>query len=124
MRYIDDIIWWCRSRASARTTLQPVCDYARNERLLTVKASTQINRSAHGVSFCGYRITPGQLRLSRRRQRRYQELRRAWELAYAEGRINAQMLQRAYDAVHAITLPADSTNWRRHNLRRYPPLEV
>ena len=81
-------------------------------------------RSDHGVSFCGYRMTPGQLRLSRRCRRRYQELRRDWELAYAEGRINALMLQRAYDAVHAITLPADSTSWRQHNLLRYPLLEV
>jgi hypothetical protein len=45
-------------------------------------------------------------------------------LAYAEGRIDALTLQRGYAAVHAITLPADSTNWRRQNLRRYPPLEV
>jgi hypothetical protein len=51
-------------------------------------------------------------------------LRRDWELAYAEDRINVLTPQRAYDAVHAITLPADSTNWRRHNLRSYPALEV
>ena len=124
VRYMDDVIWWCYSRECARETLKQVCAYAAEERLLTVKASTQINRSAQGVSFCGYRITLGQLKLSRRRQRRYQQLRRDWELAYAEGRIDALTLQRGYDAVHAITLPADSTSWRRQNLLRYPPLEV
>ena len=124
VRYMDDIIWWCDSRDRARDTLQQVCTYATTQRLLTVKADMQINRSAHGVNFCGYRITPGQLRLSRRRQRRYRQLRQHWERAYAEGRIEALKLQRVYDAVHAITLLADSTNWRRQNLRRHPALEM
>lgn len=124
VRYMDDIIWWCHSRARARETLGQVCAYAANQRLLTVKANAQINRSVHGVSFCGYRITPGQLRLSRRRQRRYQQLRQGWERAYAAGRIDAPTLQRAYAAVHAITLPADSVNWRQQNLLRYPALDV
>ncbi len=108
VRYMDDTIWWCDSRARARETLAQVCAYAANRRLLTVRANVQINRSVHGASFCGYRITPGQLRLSRRRQRRYQQLRRDWERAYALGRIDALALQQAYAAVHAITMPADS----------------
>lgn len=124
VRYMDDIIWWCDSRASARATLAQVCTYVTTQRLLTVKASTRLNRSAQGVSFCGYRITPRFLRLSRRRQRRYQQLRWAWEQAYSAGRIDALMLQRAYDAVHAITLPADSLHWRRQHLQRTPALDV
>ncbi len=124
VRYMDDVIWWCHSRAQARQTLAHVCDYASRERLLTVKATMQMNRSDQGVSFCGSRITPGQLKLSRRRRRRYQQLRQEWERAYAQGRIDALTLQRAYDAVHAITLPGDSHNWRRQNLQRYPALDI
>jgi RNA-directed DNA polymerase len=124
VRYMDDVIWWCDSRTRARDTLAQVCTYVTTRRLLTVKAHVQINRSAHGARFCGYRILPGQLRLSRRRQRRYRQLRQTWEAAYTEGRIDACTLQRAYDAVHAITLPADSTAWRRQHLRRYPALDV
>jgi hypothetical protein len=121
---MDDIIWWCDSRVAARATLARVLDYATRERLLTVKTDTQINRSRHGVSFCGYRITSGQLRLSRRRRRRYQQLRLQWEQAYREDHIDAQTLQRAIDAVHAITLPADSREWRRQNLQRFPARDV
>ena len=124
VRYMDDIIWWCASRTQARDTLAHVQTYVTTGRCLTVKANVQINRSAHGVRFCGYRILPGQLRLSRRRQRRYRQLRQVWERAYAEGRITAQTLQRGYDAVHAITLPAHSTHWRRQHLQRYPALDV
>ncbi len=124
VRYMDDVIWWVRSREEARETLARVFHYAGEERSLTVKANTQINRGAHGVSFCGYRVTPGRIGLSRRRRRRYQQLRRKWELAYIEGRIDELTLQRAYDAVHAITLPGDSAGWRGQNLMRHPPLEV
>ena len=124
IRYMDDTIWWCYSHSQARETLVRVCNYATGERLLKVKPNTQINRSQHGVSFCGYRITPGQLRLSRRRRQRYQQLRRRWELAYVRGDIDALTLQRAYDAVHAITLPGNPQNWRRKFSRRYPALDV
>lgn len=124
VRYMDDIVWWCDSRDTARETLEQVCDYAAHERLLTVKSTTQINRSVHGLSFCGYRILPGLLKLSRRRQRRYQQLRQDWEQRYAEGLIDALGLQHAYDAVHAITLPAASLHWRTQNLARFPALEA
>ncbi len=124
LRYMDDILWWCESRARARETLDQVCRYARDQRLLTVKDNPQINRSARGVSFGGFRITPGEIRLSRRRRRRYQERRLAWEQAYAEGFIDALTLQRAYDAVHAITLPAQAGAWRGQNLKRFPPLDA
>jgi hypothetical protein len=124
IRYMDDIIWWCHSRSQARQTLAQVCDYASRERLLTVKPTMQINRSDQGVSFCGYRVTPGQLKLSPRRRWRYQQRRQDWEVAYAQGRIDALTLQRAYDAVHAITLPGNSRNWRRQNLQRYPALDI
>ena len=124
VRYMDDVIWWCDSHARARDTLHQVRAYVATERLLTVKADVQINRSTHGVRFCGYRVTPGQLRLSQRRQRHYRQLRQAWERAYADGRIDAPTLQRAYAAVHAMTLPADSTRWRQQHLQRYPALDV
>lgn len=124
IRYMDDVIWWCDSRNDARETLRLVCEYAEQERLLTVKPSTQINRSSHGVNFCGYRVTVGQLRLSRRRRRRYQQLRLHWEQAYLNGDIDSLELQRAMDAVHAITLPADSGLWRGENLRRIPPIDA
>ena len=121
---MDDTIWWCRSRADARMTLERVRSYINEVCLLTLREPAQINRSTHGVSFCGYRITQGQLRLSRRRQRRYRLLRQYWERQYAEGHIDALTLQRAYDAVNAITLPADCIAWRRQNLLRHPPLEL
>ena len=79
----------------------PGCDPARPrggeflERTLalTAKASVQINRSARGITVCGYRILPGSIRLGRRRKRRYLESRRRCEAAYQAGTIDAAQLQ-------------------------------
>jgi hypothetical protein len=48
----------------------------------------------------------------------------AWEAAWSEGLIDDLTLQRGYDAVRAITLHADSRNWRRNELARHPAPEV
>ncbi len=77
VRYMDDCIWWCADRPTARTTLAAARDYLASERLLTVKADAQINRSVRGVTFCGFRILPGTIRLTARKRRRYAERRAA-----------------------------------------------
>jgi uncharacterized protein len=80
----------------------------------------QIGRSADGVSFCGYRVLPGALLLSRRRRRRYAECRRKWERAFQAGAIDAATLQAGYASALAITAHADAAGWRREQLRRAP----
>jgi len=124
VRYMDDCIWWCDTRDEAMATLSRVCAYLADERRLLVKDHPRINRSSHGVTFCGYRILPGAIRLSPRKRQRYRQRRRFWEDAYRLGIIDSLQLQRAYAAVHAITDHADSVSWRRENLRRHPAMEV
>lgn len=124
VRYMDDIIWWCDGRDQAKAQLAAVCEYAKQQRLLDVKANPQINRSARGVTFCGYRILPGALRLSRRRRRCYALGRTKWESAWRRGEITAMDLQAGYAAVHSIVTHAASRNWRREGLRRFPAPEV
>lgn len=124
VRYMDDVVWWCDSRKQAHETLAAVKDWLIRERLLQLKEPSQINRSCHGVSFCGYRVLRGALLLSRRRRRRYQERRAYWETAWHEGQIDAPGLQRGYDAVRAIAIHADSRTWRRNELARHAAPEV
>jgi hypothetical protein len=45
-------------------------------------------------------------------------------MPFSTGLIDALTLQHAYDAVHAITLPADSRCWCQHNLQRNPALDI
>ncbi len=124
VRYMDDIIWWCDTKADAQSTLALVREYAAEKRLLNIKDSVQINRSSHGVTYCGYRILPGDMRLTRRRRRQYQVRRKAWEAAYLSGVIDERKLQNAYAAVHGVTAHADSLAWRKENLRRHPSIVI
>ena len=120
VRYMDDLVWWGDDKAAVRDALDQARCYAQDRLQLTIKTPIQVGRSRAGLSFCGYRILPGQLLLSRRRKRRYVERRRHWENAYAAGLIDARALQAGYTAACAITAHADAAAWRREQWRRYP----
>lgn len=120
VRYMDDVVWWADSREAVSEALQVANAFVRDKLLLEIKAPAGIGRSAGGLSFCGYRILPGALLLSRRRRRRYAECRRKWERAFAAGEIDATTLQAGYCSALAITAHADAAAWRREQLRRRP----
>ena len=120
VRYMDDTLLWCLDKADAKQVLSELKSYLRIERQLQLKPDVQVNRSQRGVTYCGYRVLPGTLRLSPRKRRRYQLLRRQWEAKWQAGEISSRKLQEAYAAVHAITLHADSTAWRKRNLQVHP----
>lgn len=120
VRYMDDLVWWGDSKDAVRDALAQARAYAQERLRLTVKTPVQIGRSRAGLPFCGYRILPGRLLLSRRRKRHYAECRRASENAFVAGLIDARALQAGYAAALAITAHADAAAWRREQLRRHP----
>lgn len=124
VRYMDDVIWWCDCRNDVKSVLKEVTGYLRLQRRLLVKPSTQIQKSSQGVTYCGFRISQGCMRLSKRRKKRYQERRLYWEAAYQRGEIDALQLQSAYSAVHSITAGTDSQKWLQKNLSLHPPIDV
>lgn len=124
VRYMDDIVWWCKDRHTTRQVLLDVRSYLSEMRQLLIKPTLQIQASQQGISYCGFRISPATIRLSRRRKRSYQNRRKYWEQLYRNGLINGKQLQTSYAAVHAITQGADSLGWRQENLRRHPALTV
>jgi len=121
-RYMDDVIWCCHDRAAGKATLAHVKEYLSEERLLDLKDNIQINRSCKGVTYCGFRIFPGFLKLSSRRCKRYTARRKFWEHAYLRGKINEKKLQSAYASVYGIIAHADSLEWRKEQLLRYPSI--
>lgn len=119
VRYMDDLIWWGEDRAGVRAALVAARDYCTEQLHLEIKPPL-FGASTGGVPFCGYRVLPGQLLLSRRRKRRYAQCRRAWEAAFAAGQIDGPTVQAGYGAALGITLHADATTWRQAQLRRVP----
>lgn len=124
VRYMDDIVWWCDSKAQVKSVLDEVKNYLYEQRQLIIKPAIQIQRSSQGISYCGYRILLGTMKLSVRRKRRYQQRRLYWEREYMLGNITANQLQNAFAAVHSIAQGTDSLGWRRCNLQHHPPISV
>ncbi len=120
VRYMDDTIWWGADRESVRQVLAELRVWLANERRLSLKANAQINRSERGVTWCGARVLRGALRLTPRKQRRYRQGCRQWESAWLAGDIDSLTLQRAYDAVYAVTRQCDSVAWRKRHLELHP----
>ncbi len=124
VRYMDDMIWWCQDKQHAKVTLALFSDALSQKRALSVKPSVQINRSKKGVTYCGFRMTMANLRLTRRKKLRYQSRRAYWENEYKRQRITVLDLQRNMSAVQAVTAHTDSESWRRANLTRFPAIDV
>ena len=122
LRYMDDLVLWCQSRAEGRALHRAMIDFCAEELGLELKPPV-LMRSAAGLGLCGMRVYPGTIKLGRRRQRSWRKRRRDWEGRWRRGEIDAGALQRAYASLYALTLPADSLGFRRADLARCPAPE-
>ena len=120
VRYMDDSVFFGHSREQVRDALQAVHDFVRQHLGLTLRDDYRLQRSQMGLSFVGFRIFAGTIRLSRRRAERYRRARRRWEEAFARGAIDARTLQAGYASALAITAHADSHGYRQLDLLRRP----
>ncbi|MCH9688419.1 MAG: reverse transcriptase/maturase family protein [Deltaproteobacteria bacterium] len=123
VRYMDDVLAWCHDRQHAREVLAGLHEFAGSSLRLELKPG-QIQRSERGVSFLGFGILPGMIRLSRRRRRRYVRARRGIEAAYRAGLVDGNALQAGYAATLVTTAHADARRWRAEQLRREPAVDA
>ncbi len=103
LRYMDDMVLWCDSRAEVRAVRDDLAAWLATERGLALKPDARVQRSGVGITFCGYRILPGTLRLSRGKQCRYRVLRAEWESSWVREQIKALWLQQGYAAGRGAT---------------------
>jgi len=118
VRYMDDVVWWHQEKEAAGHTLAKVKSFLFQGLALDVKENCRIQRSTCGLRFCGYRVLPGIIRLSRRRKKLYKTACKRWEEAYRRGWIDARQLQICYDAARAITAHSGATSFRREFHKR------
>lgn len=119
-RYMDDMVIWGTNKELIRRQIRALADYLRTERGLALKDDVQINRTSQVLPFCGFRITRGALRPSRRRLRRYAAGRERAEQRYARGDSDGLGLQADYSSALAILAHTDSAGWRRRQLALRP----
>lgn len=118
VRYMDDMILWSPSKRGAKESFNRLRDFLRENLALELSSDTQVNRTSHGISFCGHRIFPGIIRLTRRRQMQYLRTCRRWERRFIAGGATTAELQNGYASAYAVSKLADTLQWRRRRLRQ------
>jgi RNA-directed DNA polymerase len=111
VRYMDDFIAWCDTRQQASRLASLATDFVGAHLSLELRDPIQINRSTHGVTFCGFRIHAGTIQLARSRRQRFLAGLDRWEKRYEKGLVSADKLQSAADALLGMTTPADAQGW-------------
>jgi RNA-directed DNA polymerase len=119
LRYMDDIVLWCRSRTDARALHRVMQDYCGSRLGLTLKPPV-LMPSGQGLGLCGMRVYPGTIKLGLRRRRLLRVGARRWEQRWQRGEIASEALQRAYDSLLGATRPADTPGLRRAASARRP----
>lgn len=113
VRYMDDIVIWADDRNSAIGIRDSLRRFVADKLQLSLKGDGQLNRSSHGLTFCGFRIFPGAIRLTLKRRRTYAQICRRWEQAFQNGQIGAVELQANYASAYSVAKHADAEQWRR-----------
>lgn len=116
IRYMDDIVWWCESRAAARASLDDLHAFLWDERRLRLKPSVHLGQSRHGIAYCGFRIKPGVVLASSRKLTRYRAGLERIETARAAETVSDGQAQRAHDGVLAALAGAETMGFRRRLL--------
>ena len=85
---------------------------------LSLKDATQLNHSAFGIPFLGFRIYPHVVRLSPRSKRRYAQKIACYEHEETAGRLSEAQVARRVSALVSFTKAAEAVGFRRLFLQR------
>ncbi len=122
-RYMDDQLLWAEDKQSLRHVQGMLAE--RLARILGLEMKPAlIQRTAVGVSFCGIKIKPFQLKASQRRRRRYRLGVACLEAKWQRAEIDSLALQSGYDSIHSILFPADEYSFRRRFLSQRESLDA
>jgi ribosomal protein L24E len=116
---MDDMILWSPTKTGAKDSLVRLSEFLWEHLGLRLSGQPQVNRSTHGISFCGHRIFPGIIRLTKRRQGQYVRTCQRWERRYIQGRATATELQNGYASAYSISKLADTLQWRLRRLGQH-----
>jgi len=117
LRYMDDLLLFADDKPSLHRLLAEIRGFLADPLLLGLNAqATRIALVGEGISFLGFRIYPGTVRLNQRTRRRFRRQVRAIEHAYQAGRIDLRELSERSTSLFAHVAHADSYRLRRQVL--------
>lgn len=113
VRYMDDLVCWAEDREQLKAARREIDSFAAEHLRLEMKPAVKLNRTAAGLNFLGFRVLPGECRLSRRSAHRFRQKMRKLAGDYAKGRISALEYQQRSACLCAFTQRADAHSFRQ-----------
>ena len=112
VRYMDDFILWDNGKETLQSCLEKIDRFLTEKLRLTLKPPA-LNKTRIGLSFLGYRLFPGHLRLARRsRARLRNRYRKAFRL-FERGVWDESAFARHAEPLFAFAARAESEQFRR-----------
>jgi hypothetical protein len=107
LRYMDDCLLFARERRELKELLPRLREFLAAELDLRIKDDYQLNRTANGIPFLGYRVFAGRLRLRPASLRRLRRKFRLYERLYRAGVWDERQLQEHAGALLAFARRAE-----------------
>ena len=118
VRYMDDFVLWEDDPARLNSHWRAVAALVQDRLGLVLKSTAHLNRTAHGMNFCGFRIFPGWRVLNRRSRRRFESRLRALDDGLAAGEMPEAAAQTRAQSLIAFAREGSSWQFRRRVLVR------
>lgn len=113
VRYMDDFVLWSDDGPQLRRAWQSLSCFVGDDLGLELKSTAHMNRTEHGMDFCGFRIYRGWRVLNRRSRRRWKS-----RLCEIDNLKDEGEQQRRIQAIIAFAREGSSWQFRRRALAR------
>jgi len=117
LRYMDDFVIWSDSRTALRDLQSRVADFVQSQLRVDLKPAC-LNACTLGMTFLGYRVFPGRVRLSRRSRDRFRRRLRQYHAHYESGRWSEEETARHVEPLLAFVRRGESKAFRERVLQQ------
>ena len=118
VRYMDDFILWDNRKGILQGYWEEIDRFLTGKLQLTLKTPS-LNRTKLGLSFLGYRLFPGHLRLARRSRTRLRNRYRKALLLFEKGVWDESAFARHVGPLFAFAARAESVRFRRRVIGKW-----
>ncbi|MBN2291349.1 MAG: RNA-directed DNA polymerase [Pirellulales bacterium] len=117
VRYMDDFVIWAESRTALRRIHHKVTCFIQEQLYLDLK-SPCMDTTKRGLTFLGYRVYPGRLRLARRSRDRFIRKLRRYHANFEEGLWDEEEAARHVEPLLAFVCRAESHEYRKRVMKK------
>lgn len=117
VRYMDDCVIWEDDKERLKAMRRRAVEFLGEALGLTLNDDVQLNRSARGMAFLGYRVFPGRIGLTPRSKSRFARKLRQYDKEFHRGTRAEADVARRVQALCAFVRFADTRSLRAHVLR-------